>query len=87
MVTFSLSAYRVTISLAGNNCDFSATTFRGKWFIIYTEEPSTRAAFVLGDMDAGMDRRGKRTNGRGGAGCEEIILFAGKFRLLPKCGR
>lgn len=30
------------------NCDFSATTFKGKWFILYTEEPSGRAAFCLG---------------------------------------
>ena len=30
------------------NCDFSATNFKGKWFIIYTEEPSGRAAFCIG---------------------------------------
>ena len=30
------------------NCDFSATTFRGKWFIIYTEEPSMKAVFCIG---------------------------------------
>ena len=27
----------------GKNCDFSATNFNGKWFIIYTREPSGRA--------------------------------------------
>ena len=32
----------------GKNCDFSATTFKGKWFIIYTEGPSVRAAFCIG---------------------------------------
>jgi len=26
-------------------CDFSATTFKGKWFIMYNKEPPARTAF------------------------------------------
>ena len=40
------------------NCDFSATNFKGKWFIIYTREPSGMTALVLSDMVAGTGRRG-----------------------------
>jgi len=37
------------------NCDFSATTFQGKWVILYTEEPSGRAAFGLDIVAKIMD--------------------------------
>ena len=29
----------------GKNCDFSATTFKGRWFIMYTKEPSGEGRF------------------------------------------
>jgi hypothetical protein len=31
----------------GKDGDMTAANFKGKWFIIYTEEPSMRAAFDL----------------------------------------